>query len=192
MIEHPATAPTSAWSEQTIICKHSDSDAPPLGPTHRHSKSKTVTFTLPAARSPRSDSSGRLSPEYVTGPECVSPVGLGVLHGPCNDGLLVCPCCGTETLSGIDSKVASAEGSCDNRGWGWRGEPTFCCLCASRRGMGRLSKLGCDTCKDRRKKLYKRRTMFGSDCKHCGLHRSEHENAHLHTYPRCPLPARDL
>jgi len=34
-------------------------------------------------------------------------------------------------------------GACENHLWRWNGEPPFCCLCATLKGLGCLSHLGC-------------------------------------------------
>ena len=47
-----------------------------------------------------------------------------------------CPCCGTATMTDVADDCEGVAGMCDNRRWEWRGEPPFCCHCASRKGIG--------------------------------------------------------
>lgn len=47
-----------------------------------------------------------------------------------------CPCCGTSTMTDAADDCVGFAGMCDNRRWEWRGEPPFCCYCASRKGIG--------------------------------------------------------
>ena len=96
---------------------------------------------------------------------------------------------GAENQAGVATGGQGAENQtgCDNSRWSWKGEPPFCCLCASMRGLGRLSHFGCTTCKDRRKSFYKRTSWCRLMCKHCKRPRSEHLGAEGSTYPRCPL-----
>ena len=96
----------------------------------------------------------------------------------------LCPGCFSPTTSdpkhGLDGSAV-----CNNERWGWSGEPPFCCLCASLKGMGRLRDFGCKCCKERRTKLYKKTSWFNSNCKHCLKPRAAHEDANGKTYPRC-------
>jgi len=119
----------------------------------------------------------------------------------CQSGTRVehfCPGCFTPTgaIGGQGENPAGAatggqgaenQAGCDNSRWGWKGEPPFCCLCASMRGLGRLSHFGCTTCKDRRKAFYKKTSWCRLTCKHCKRPRSEHLGAEGSTYPRCPV-----
>ena len=110
----------------------------------------------------------------------------------------VCPCCRRRIgamnafefdLGFVDATtVADVCDVCDNRKWNWRcGEPPFCCGCASRKGLGSLSHFGCEKCKMRRSKLYKRTSWFNHACKHCHLPRSRHVNSHTNIYPACAI-----
>jgi len=76
--------------------------------------------------------------------------------------------------------------TCHNGKWKWNGEPPFCCLCASFKGLGRLSQLGCEGCKVRRKCFYKRTSWLNSGCRHCGQQRTQHDGDGELAYPRCP------
>ena len=99
-----------------------------------------------------------------------------------------CPCCGTATMHGLSSDSVAIAGVCDNRKWAWNGETPFCCHCAARKGLGRLSHFGCDTCRVRRSKYYKKSGWFNHECKHCHLPRSQHKGHNTLTYPPCPGP----
>jgi len=99
-----------------------------------------------------------------------------------------CPCCGTATMHGLSSDSVAIAGVCDNRKWAWNGETPFCCHCAARKGLGRLSHFGCDTCHVRRSKYYKKSGWFNHECKHCHLPRSQHKGHNTLTYPPCPGP----
>ena len=72
---------------------------------------------------------------------------------------------------------------CYNGGWKWKGEPPFCCLCASFKGLGRLSRLGCSGCKSRRTHFYKRTSWLNHTCKHCQQPKASHTGNGA--YPRC-------
>jgi len=183
-------------------------DVPVAGPAHRRAgsgahgpgKGKSVTFSLPATPSRMQGLAGAPA-EEGPGTERASPVGtvsLGYVKAPPSPvgferrgSMALCPCCGVATLSGVDGNVARVEGSCDNRRWGWNGEPTFCCLCASLKGLGSLSHFGCEPCKVQRARFYKRRNFFSTECKHCGTDRRHHETyGHgqlASKYPRCPI-----
>lgn len=99
----------------------------------------------------------------------------------------VCPCCSIEVSDDLENVAAA----CNNRRWSWSGEPPFCCLCASLKGLGRLRHFGCDSCKVRRTKYYKKRSWpaFNSKCRHCSRPREEHQHSETHAYPRCPSTA---
>lgn len=100
---------------------------------------------------------------------------------------------GAENQAGVATRGQGAANqvACDNSRWVWRGEPPFCCLCASMRGLGRLSHFGCTTCKDRRKSFYKKTSWCRLMCKHCKRPRSEHLGAACSMYPRCPLATNE-
>ena len=183
--------------------------SPPAGPaqlrpgTHFNGKGKSVTWSLQLETPGNADS--KQQPGHELGARsslefsAVSDVGLGWAPAPTcplekrdlRGSMAPCPCCAMPTLNGMDEKVARVEGACDNRRWGWKGEPTFCCMCASLKGLGRLSHFGCDSCKLKRAKFYKRRTFFDANCKHCGLAKRIHEttnsNGQAAKYPRCPM-----
>ena len=109
-----------------------------------------------------------------------------------------CPACHTPTRGTVLSAAAreTADGigaTCDNSRWGWNGEPPFCCLCATLRGLGRLSHFGCATCTSKRKFFYKKTSFFRPACRHCKKPFSQHVNPEGSLYPRCPrddVPAR--
>jgi hypothetical protein len=105
-----------------------------------------------------------------------------------------CPSCRIATTGYLPARLAAGGfggGTCDNRSWGWNGEPHFCCLCAWTRGLGKLSHLGCDTCKARRSRFYKKTGWFNDTCQHCKLPSAEHKGSkeRKERYPRCPVAA---
>ncbi len=58
-------------------------------------------------------------------------------HQSTHPGITFCPDCKCPTIHEPPSVVA-ISGVCDNRKWQWIGEPPFCCVCASRRGLGKV------------------------------------------------------
>ena len=80
-----------------------------------------------------------------------------------------CPCCGT-MIGGAERE----QSMCDNQRWSWKGEPMFCCFCANLKGLGSLSHFGCELCKSRRKRYYKRQSLLNSNCINCGKPGSQH------------------
>uniref|UniRef100_A0A7S4UKD6 Uncharacterized protein n=1 Tax=Guillardia theta TaxID=55529 RepID=A0A7S4UKD6_GUITH len=106
------------------------------------------------------------------------------LKAPWSNKQRECPCCGIKTNS---SEGGDFFGSaCDNSRWNWNGEPPFCCLCANLKGIGRLSHFGCDSCKARRSRFYKRTSWCSPRCKNCGMAKTDHIAASQRSFPRCP------
>jgi hypothetical protein len=177
------------------------------GSPHGKGNPKAVTFNLPATCPVRGplDRSTQSAGDAEAAEPCEAwklalcrraslDVGLGfgsvfssMPQGPASR--LACPGCSTRVGDGAEhDDVHEGLLACDNSRWNWSGEPPFCCLCASLKGLGRLKHLGCDHCKARRTKFYKKPKWFliNGQCKHCFRPRAEHLDSQLRAFPRCP------
>ena len=175
---------------------------------HIKGNAKSVTFHLPAAcpvRGPLDRSTRSAGDADAAAEPCEAwklalcrrasldaGLGLGSVFSSTPQGpgsRSACPGCSTRVSDGAaDDDVPAGLLACDNSRWKWSGEPSFCCLCASLKGLGRLKHFGCDHCKARRTNFYEKPRWFlmNSECKHCFRPRAEHLNSDLHAFPRCP------
>jgi len=182
-------------SDQSIARTMHTNECPPSGPVISGVQHKHVRFNLPTcdANNHNLEEQERLDRSVRSAGSCDSVGGPDresnrefVPH-PVSDVVPACPCCGSKTdAPGMPHVV----GSCDNGRWNWNGEPAFCCLCASLKGLGSMSHFGCDTCKVKRMKIYKKTSFFRSTCRNCLMPRKQHARAEDHLYPRCLGPAR--
>lgn len=157
---------------------------PQMGDTEK-SFGKSVTFQLPAEQSePLDGSTGDASAcSTISMSSTRSEPGWLYIKGMSTQVAATvsrCPACHRVT-GNVDRQ---SSGMCDNLQWNWNGEPLFCCLCAALKGLGRISHFGCEGCKTRRSKLYKKTSWFNRSCKHCRKPRADHASGGL--YPRCP------
>ena len=164
------------------------------GSPHGKGNPKAVTFNLPATcpvRGPLDCSTQSADDAEAAEPgeawklalcrRASLDVGLGSVFSSMPQGpasRLACPGCSTRVGDGAEhDDVHEGLLACDNSRWNWSGEPPFCCLCASLKGLGRLKHLGCDHCKARRTKFYKKPRLSRTDSR-C-MHFS-------HAFPHCP------